>query len=213
MSLAEKLAQGAADLGLALSEKTQQTLLDYLALIQKWNKVYNLTAVREAENMLSHHLLDCLAVVPHVAATRTLVDVGSGAGLPGIPLALALPQLRVTLLEANHKKAAFLRQAAIELGLDRVAVVCERAEAWQPPARYDVVISRAFSALPDFLAAAGRLCADEGTIVAMKGVHPDEELAQIANGYRLRNVIPLAVPGLAAERHLVFVQPHILETQ
>lgn len=212
MSLAEKLAQGAADLRLDLSEKTQRTLLDYLALIQKWNKVYNLTAVREPENMLSHHLLDCLAVAPHVAAARTLIDVGSGAGLPGIPLALALPQLQVTLLEANHKKAAFLRQAAIELGLDRVAVVCERAEAWQPSTRFAVVISRAFSALPEFLAAAGRLCAKEGTIVAMKGVHPYEELAQIADGYQLRNVIPLAVPGLAAERHLVLIQPEFLDT-
>jgi len=213
MSLAKKLAQGAADLHLDLPEKTQRTLLDYLSLIQKWNKVYNLTAVREAENMLCHHLLDCLAVVPHVVAARTLVDVGSGAGLPGIPLALALPQLQVTLLEANHKKAAFLRQAAIELGLDRVTVVCERAETWQPPARFDIVISRAFSALPEFLAAGGRLCANAGTIIAMKGVHPYEELAQIAGGYHLRNVIPLAVPGLAAERHLVIIQPEILETQ
>jgi len=161
---------------------------------------------------VSHHVLDCLAVVPHVTTARTLVDVGSGAGLPGIPLALALPQLQVTLLEANHKKATFLRQATIELGLDRVAVVCERAEAWQPPTRFDIVISRAFSALPEFLAAAGRLCANEGTIIAMKGVHPDEELAQIAGGYQLRNVIPLTVPGLTAERHLVFIQPEVLET-
>ncbi len=191
---------------LGVNSKTQ------LALIGKWNKVYNLTAVREPGNMLSQHLLDCLAVVPHVAAARTLVDVGSGAGLPGIPLALALPQLQVTLLEANHKKAAFLRQATIELGLDRVVVVCERAETWQPPARFDVVISRAFSALPEFLAAAGRLCAQEGTIVAMKGVHPDEELTQIAAGYQLRNVVPLAVPGLAAQRHLVLMRPQSLVT-
>jgi 16S rRNA (guanine527-N7)-methyltransferase len=207
MSLAEKLAQGAAEVRLALPEKTRQTLLDYLALIQKWNKVYNLTAIREPETMLSHHLLDSLAVVPHVAAAHTLIDVGSGAGLPGIPLALALPQLQVTLLESNHKKAAFLRQSAIELGLDRVEVVCERAEVWQPPSPFDVVISRAFSALPEFLAAAGQLCAKDGTIIAMKGVHPYEELAQIGGGYQLRNVLPLAVPGLAAERHLVFIQP------
>lgn len=213
MTLAEKLAQGATDLRLDLSETTRQKLLDYLALIQKWNRVYNLTAVREAGDMLGHHLLDCLAVAPHVATARTLVDVGSGAGLPGIPLALALPQLEVTLLEASHKKAAFLRQAAIELGLGRVAVVCERAEVWQPQARFDVVISRAFSALPEFLAAAGRLCANDGMIVAMKGVHPYEELSQISDGYQLRKVIPLAVPGLAAERHLVFIQPKTLETQ
>jgi len=216
MSLAENLAQGAAGLHLDLPEKTQGTLLDYLSLIQKWNKVYNLTAVREAENMLGHHLLDCLAVAPHVGVASTLVDVGSGAGLPGIPLALALPQLQVTLLEANHKKATFLKQAAIELGLGNVIVVCERAEAWAPPARFDIVISRAFSALPEFLAAAGRLCASAGTIIAMKGVHPYEELAQITGAYQLRKVVPLSVPGLAAERHLVFIQPvapEILETQ
>ncbi len=207
MKLSGMLAQGVAGLRLELPENTQRTLLDYLTLIQKWNKVYNLTAVREPENMMSQHLLDCLAVVPHVAAARTLVDVGSGAGFPGIPLALALPQLQVTLLEANHKKATFLRQAAIELGLDRVAVVCERAETWQPPNQFDVVISRAFSALPEFLAAAGRLCAETGTIIAMKGVHPFEELAQINAGYQLRSVIPLTVPGLAAERHLVIIQP------
>jgi len=206
MSLAAKLAQGVTELRLDITEETQRKLLDYLALIEKWNRVYNLTAVREAQKMASHHLLDCLAVIPHVRA-RSLVDVGSGAGLPGIPLALALPQTRVTLLDSNHKKATFLRQAVIELGLNNVEVVCARAESWQPPQPFEVVISRAFSDLPQFLAAAGHLCAADGVIAAMKGVYPDEEIAQLPGGFELRGVIPLAVPGLEAERHLVLIQP------
>ena len=205
MSLAATLAQGVTELRLDLTEETQRKLLDYLALIEKWNRVYNLTAVRETQKMTSHHLLDCLAVLPHVRARR-LVDVGSGAGLPGIPLALALPQTQVTLLDSNHKKATFLRQAVIELGLDNVEVVCSRAESWQPPQPFEVVISRAFSDLPQFLAAAGHLCAANGVLAAMKGVYPDEEIAQLPVGFELRGVIPLAVPGLEAERHLVLVQ-------
>jgi 16S rRNA (guanine527-N7)-methyltransferase len=206
MSLAEKLAQGIAGLQLELSAEVQQRLLDYLALIRKWNKVYNLTAVREEEKMVSHHLLDSLAAAPHVSAPR-IVDVGSGAGLPGIPLALALPHLRVTLLEASHKKATFLRQALIELGLTNADVVCERAEAWHPQDAFDVVISRAFSGLPEFATTAGHLCARGGVMAAMKGVYPHEELAQLPAAVRLRNVISLTVPGLDAERHLVLMEP------
>jgi 16S rRNA (guanine527-N7)-methyltransferase len=205
MSLAELLAQGVTELRLDIPEETQRKLLDYLALIQKWNRVYNLTAVRDGQKMASHHLLDCLAVIPHVRAHR-LVDVGSGAGLPGIPLALALPQVQLTLLDSNHKKATFLRQAVIELGLNNVEVECARAESWQPPQLFEMVVSRAFSDLPQFLDAAGHLCAADGVIAAMKGVYPDEEIAQLPGGFELRGVIPLAVPGLEAERHLVLVQ-------
>ncbi|MEK6591590.1 MAG: 16S rRNA (guanine(527)-N(7))-methyltransferase RsmG [Pseudomonadota bacterium] len=206
MSLAAKLAQGLAELRLELAADAQQRLLDYLALIRKWNKVYNLTAVREEEKMVGHHLLDCLAVVPHVAAPR-LVDVGSGAGLPGIPLATALPQSQITLLEASHKKATFLRQAVIELKLANVEVVCERAETWHPQAGFGVVISRAFSGLPEFATAAGHLCAKDGMMAAMKGVYPHEELAQLPPAVKLLNVVPLSVPGLGAQRHLVLMQP------
>lgn len=206
MSLAEKLAQGIVALRLELSAEAQQRLLDYLALVRKWNKVYNLTAVREEEKMVSHHLLDSLAAAPHVCAPR-IVDVGSGAGLPGIPLAVALPHSRITLLEASHKKATFLRQALIELGLTNAEVVCERAEAWHPQDAFDVVISRAFSGLPEFAATAGHLCAKDGMMAAMKGVYPHEELAQLPAAVRLRNVISLSVPGLDAERHLVLMEP------
>ena len=206
MSLAEKLAQGCAELGLRVSGSTQRKLLDYLALIAKWNRVHNLTAVRESAMMVSDHLLDCLAVVPHLEA-YTVLDVGSGAGLPGIPLALMWPQSSVTLLDSNHKKAAFLRQAVIELELKNVDVVCERVEAWQPQREFDLVISRAFSDLPEFLNFAGRLCAAHGTIAAMKGIYPYEELARLPRESKLRSVMPVKVPGLRAERHLILLDP------
>ena len=206
MSLAAKLAQGVAQLDLTLPPQAERRLLDYLALLGKWNKVYNLTAVREAPRMVSHHLLDCLAVARHVPAA-TILDVGSGAGLPGIPLALALPRAQVTLLDASHKKAAFLRQAAIELKLVNVEVACERVEAWRPARRYELVISRAFSDLPEFAALAGRLVAGGGVLAAMKGVYPHEELEQLPAGYRLQRVVPLEVPGVRGARHLVLVEP------
>ena len=205
MNSAPSLAAGLNALGLDLGTEQQQQLLDYVALIAKWNQVYNLTAVRDANKMLTHHLLDSLAVVPHVTA-ETILDVGSGAGLPGIPLALARPQVRVTLLDSNHKKAAFLNQAVIELKLSNVEVVCERIENYQPRQLFRLVIARAFAALPEFVALAGRLVASGGTLLAMKGTHPLEEIAQIKGGFKLSGVTPLAVPGLDAERHLVFLK-------
>jgi len=206
MSLAEQLAQGIAELGLSVPAATQHKLLDYVALIEKWNRVHNLTAVRESAKMVSDHLLDCLAVAPHLEA-RTILDVGSGAGLPGIPLALVWPQAGVTLLDSNHKKAAFLRQATIELGLSNTEVVCERVEKWQPQREFELVISRAVSDLPEFLKLAGRLCAAHGTVAAMKGLYPHEELAQLPDGFKLRGVVPLQVPGMRAERHLILLSP------
>lgn len=206
MSLSEKLAQGVAELGLRLPAATLNKLLDYLALIAKWNRVHNLTSVRESSKMVSKHLLDCLAVVPHLEA-HTVLDVGSGAGLPGIPLALMWSQASVTLLDSNHKKAAFLRQAVIELGLNNVDVVCERVETWQPAQEFDLVISRALSDLPEFVNLAGRLCGADGVVAAMKGVYPYEELAQLPHEFRLLSVVPLKVPGVLAERHLVLLNP------
>lgn len=206
MSLADKLAQGIAALGLPLDAQTQRKLLDYIALLTKWNRVHNLTAVRDSTKMVSNHLLDCLAVIPHLTP-GSVADVGSGAGLPGIPLALAWRGQPVALIESSHKKAAFLRQTVIELGLDNAQVVCERVEAWVPPRAYDIVISRAFSDLPEFVQLAGRLCAPDGTLAAMKGVHPYEELAQLPPTHKLRSVIPLKVPDVRAARHLVLVDP------
>lgn len=204
MTLAQQLAHGVAELGLMLPRGAQERLLAYLGLLQKWNRVYNLTAVREAPRMVSQHLLDSLAAAPHVAAA-TILDVGSGAGLPGIPLALALPDSQVTLLDSNHKKAAFLRQAVMELKLVNTEVVCERAEAWKPPAAFAVVISRAFSDLAEFVSLAGRHAAAGGRLVAMKGVHPYEEIAQLPRGWQVLQVIPLKIPGLRVQRHLVSI--------
>ena len=206
MSVAGQLAQGLAELGLDVPADIRAKLVDYLALIAKWNRVHNLTAVRETDKMVSMHLLDSLAVVPHLHANSVL-DVGSGAGLPGIPLALMWPQAGVTLLDSNHKKAAFLRQAVIELGLKNAAVVCERAESWRPQQDFDLVISRAFSDLPEFVRLAGRLCRADGLIAAMKGVYPDDELAQLPRDVRLHGTVPLTVPGLHAKRHLVLLAP------
>ncbi|HYH43641.1 MAG TPA: 16S rRNA (guanine(527)-N(7))-methyltransferase RsmG [Burkholderiales bacterium] len=205
MSLSAGLGHGLQALGLALSQEAQAKLVAYLALVEKWNSVYNLTAVRDPRQMLAHHLLDSLAVSPHVTGT-SLVDVGSGAGLPGIPLALARPDTAVTLVDSSHKKSAFLKQVAIELALENVEVVCARIESWEAPRRYDVVISRAFSDLAEFASVAGRLTAEGGVLAAMKGVHPFEELAQLPAPYRMRAVIPLTVPGLDAQRHLVLLE-------
>lgn len=202
--LAGQLAEGVAGLGLQLPAGTEARLLDYLALMQKWNRTYNLTAVREPSKMVSHHVLDCLATAPHLAA-RTILDVGSGAGLPGIPLALALPEAAVTLLEANHKKAAFLQQAKTELKLDNIEVACERVETWQPGATFEIVASRAFSDLAEFVALAGRHAAPGGRLAAMKGLYPHEEITQLPAPWQLRGAIALTVPGLRAERHLLFV--------
>jgi len=206
MSPADKLAQGVAELGLRLAPDIERKLLDYVALIAKWNRVHNLTAVRAKSQMVSAHLLDCLAVAPYLDA-NTILDVGSGAGLPGIPLALMWPHVSVALMDSNHKKAAFLRQAIIELGLKNATVIGERVENWQPPHLYDLVISRAFSDLPEFLRIAGRMCADKGTVATMKGVYPHEELAQLPPDFKLRRVERLRIPGLPAERHLLLLSP------
>lgn len=203
-NLEGQLAEGIAGLGLTLPAEVRPRLLDYLALMQKWNKTYNLTAVREPSRMVSHHVLDSLAVAPHFDV-RTILDVGSGAGLPGIPLAIALPQVAVTLLESNHKKAAFLQQAKTELKLDNVTVACERVEKWQPGDTFEIVTSRAFSDLAEFVALAGRHATPRGRLAAMKGIYPHEEITQLPAGWRLDKSIELTVPGLRGERHLLLI--------
>lgn len=206
MNLAAGLAEGIAALNVAVTPDAQQRMLDYLALVLKWNKAYNLTAVREPEKMLTHHLLDSLAVLPHLRGPRVL-DVGTGAGLPGIPLALARPDLKFTLLDSNQKKTTFLRQAVIELKPGNVEVVCERVESWSAHTMFNTVVSRAFSELSDFIALAGQLCAKDGVVIAMKGVYPHDELARLPQTFRLCSVVPLNIPGLGAERHAALLQP------
>ncbi len=204
MSTADQLRLGLIALGLTLDPDTQRRLLDYIALIEKWNRVYNLTAIREPEKMVSHHLLDSLAVAPHLRAGR-LLDVGSGAGLPGIPLALANPDLQVTLLDSNHKKAAFLNQAVIELKLNNAAVCGERVESWQAQHKFDVIISRAFSEMGEFVRITRHLLAPGGLFAAMKGLHPYEEIDKLPPGCKVQQVLPLAIPGLEGARHLVLI--------
>ena len=205
MTLEAGLAHGLAALAVPRNADVEHKLLDYLALIQKWNRVYNLTAVREPEKMLTHHVLDSVAVAPHLVG-RTVLDVGSGAGLPGIPLAIVLPHAQVTLLDSNQKKSAFQQQAVIELALNNVDVVHARVESWDTPRAFDTVVSRAFADIAELVSAAGRLCAPGGVLAAMKGAYPKEELAQVPASYSVQRVIPLNVPGLGAERHLVLMQ-------
>ena len=202
MSLQEKLHQGLQEVELSLPEDTRSKLLEYLALLQKWNKVHNLTAVREPEEMVTLHLLDSLSVIPHIKGER-LLDVGSGAGLPGIPLALCMPHLQVTVLDSSHKKTSFMRQAKAEVGITNLEVVRGRAEAYRPSQLFDMVISRAFSDLAEFVNLTKHLGRPQALWLAMKGVYPYEELAQLQT--EPVRVVPLNVPGLNAQRHLVFL--------
>jgi 16S rRNA (guanine527-N7)-methyltransferase len=190
------LHRGLGELALPLPHEARERLLQYLVLLEKWNRTYNLTAIRDPLEMVSHHLLDSLAVVPHLPMPPqgTLADVGSGAGLPGIPLAIACPRWQVTLNDSNQKKAAFVRQAAIELRLANVQVHEGRVENWRPASGFAVVISRAFAELPQFISTCAHLVAAEGALAAMTGAPPS------APGCK---VIKLDVPLLEAQRHLV----------
>lgn len=197
------LERGAAQLGVELHTQAREQLLAYVALIAKWNKTYNLTAVRDPLAMVSHHLLDSLATLPHLPMPEagSLADAGSGAGLPGIPLAIARPAWAVVLAEANQKKAAFLRQAAIELGLRNAQVHEGRVESWKPAQPFKVVISRAFARLARFARACAHLVSSDGSLVAMKGALLQDELAEM-RGWDCRS-FELQVPLLQAVRHLV----------
>jgi 16S rRNA (guanine527-N7)-methyltransferase len=205
MSQAERLWRGLGELGMDLPGEAQRSLLDYLALLAKWNRTYNLTAVRDEAAMVGQHVLDSLAVLPHLAGD-SVADVGSGGGLPGIPLAIARPDWRVALVESNQKKAAFLQQAKIELGLANLEVVQARAESWHPERPCAIVTSRALSDLAEFLRLTFHLLAPGGVFAALKGVYPYEEIAQIPAGYALEKVIPLAVPQVEGARHLVLIR-------
>lgn len=206
MKLGKALARDLDRMGLALDPAAQAQLLAFLQLLAKWNKTYNLTAVRELDQMVPRHLLDSLAVLPHLHGHRVL-DVGSGAGLPGIPLALARPDLGFVLLDTNAKKTRFMTQALHELGLKNVEVVNAAVEKYQPAAPFDTVIARAFAAIPDMLGSCRHLCAPGGAFLAMKGVFPQEEIAAVGDGFSVIRVVPLAVPGLDAARHLVIIEP------
>jgi len=206
VSIEQQLKAGIAALGLALPEGAEAKLLAYLALLDKWNRVYNLTAVRDAERMVSHHLLDSLAAVPFFQG-ESVLDVGSGGGLPGIPLAIARPQVRVTLIDSIAKKTAFLLQAKAELGLGNLTVVTGRVEDYRPAEGFDVITSRAFSDLKEFVALTRHLLKPGGCWLAMKGLYPNEEITQLPPGVKVSADHALVVPGLDATRHLIVLEP------
>jgi 16S rRNA (guanine527-N7)-methyltransferase len=198
------LDRGLDELALTLPPGASAKLMSYLELLAKWNKTYNLTAIRDPLQAVSHHLLDSLAVLPELSdRSGALADVGSGGGLPGIPIAIAQPARRVTLNDASEKKGAFLRQAVIELALANTTVHAGRVEQWHPAEGFAVVISRGFASLVDFIAGCRHLVAPSGVLAAMKGVFPREELAQVPADCDCREVRRLKVPMLDAERHLV----------
>ncbi len=206
MNTAEQLHAGIAALRLTLPDGAEQRLLAYLDLLAKWNRTYNLTAVRNPADMVTHHLLDSLALLPLLAqksvlAGRRLVDVGSGAGVPGLVLAIASPQLQIASIEAGQKKTSFQQQAKIELGLANVSIHCARAEALGEI--YDAAISRAFASLSDFVRYAGHLA---NTLLAMKGIYPADEVAALPPGWRMAASHELTVPGLDARRHLLVLK-------
>ena len=204
VSLAESLAQGIAQLELDVAAEIQQKLLAYVELLHKWNQTYNLTAIRQPDQMVSNHLLDSLVVLPYLWPGHWL-DVGSGAGLPGLVLALLRPQWTFTLLDSNSKKTGFMQQAVIELGLKNVQVCCARVEQWQPGEKFDGIISRAFAETAEFVTQTRQLLAVNGGWAAMKGA-PEQELQRLPADIKVQQVIPLQVPGLDAARCLVILK-------
>lgn len=204
-ALAPVLAQGISELKLDLSDAQQAQLMDYLALLAKWNSVYNLTSLRDPMQMVTHHLLDSLAAVPAFAGAANVLDVGAGGGLPGIVLAIARPGMKVSLVDTVHKKTAFLTQVKAELGLANVTVYTARVEQLQVPQQFDVITSRAFADLSDFVNWSGHLLAEGGRFIALKGVAPADEQQRLPAEWKVTELRPLRVPQLEAERHLVFI--------
>lgn len=202
------LEAGLAALGLEVGGEGRQKLLAYLALLDKWNRVYNLTALRARGNMLTHHLFDSLALVPYLdrAAPANLLDVGSGGGLPGIPLAIVRPAMAVTLIDAVAKKTAFLTQAKGELGLANLSVATGRVEDYRVAGGFAAIVSRAFATLAEFVRASRHLLAPGGRFYAMKGKFPEEEIAALPEDVVLAESLALTVPGVAAQRHLIVME-------
>jgi 16S rRNA (guanine527-N7)-methyltransferase len=199
----EDLDAGLAALG--LDAGLAEPLTRYLALMLRWNATYNLTAIRDPREMVTKHLLDSLAMVPAVHGVATLADLGTGPGLPGIPLAIAVPGLHVTLVESAGKKARFMREALRTLGLGNAEVAESRIEALDRLGAFQAITARALATLPQILALGGHLLAPDGVLLAMKGARPDDEIAALPPGWTVRDILPLSVPGLDAERHLVTV--------
>ena len=202
-----QLSRGLHELGLPVCGVASERLLQYLSLLEKWNRVHNLTAIRDMPAMVTAHLLDSLCALPYVSGEK-LLDVGSGAGLPGVPLAIAKPRLAVTLLESRKKKTRFLDHVVGTVGLANVDVVCLRVEQYRPPQKFDTLVTRAFSTIAAFADMAGHLCATGGRLIALKGRYPEAELAEIdQERFEVTEVCPVSVPGLDASRHIVVLTP------
>ncbi len=199
--LFKQLEQGCEQLELTLSQPQLETLVNYVLLLDKWNKVYNLTSVRDPQQMINRHILDSLAILPYLTGS-SLLDVGTGAGLPGIPLAIAQPTLAVTLLDSNSKKTRFLQQAKAELALGNITVVQARIEQAELP-KYAMVSARAFAKIDQIIDLAGRHCDDAGSLLLMKATNPEDELPEMMGDFKLQQVVSLNVPGCAGDRHLV----------
>lgn len=204
--LTKSLIEGVRALPLELSDAQVEQLIDYLALLSKWNAVYNLTAVRDPAQMITQHLLDSLAAVPAFRGAQNVLDVGAGGGLPGIALAIARPGMQVSMVDTVHKKTAFLTQVKAELGLRNVTVYTGRVEQLQVPQLFDVITSRAFAELNDFVAWSGHLLKEGGHFIALKGVMPRGEIERLPNKWQVVAVEALHVPTLNADRHLVFIE-------
>ena len=202
---AEELSRGAEALGVKLSEVQHSQLLAYLALLIKWNKAYNLTAVRNPDEMVSRHLLDSLSVVPFVQGDRWL-DVGSGGGMPGIPLAIMFPEMKISLLDSNGKKTRFQTQVKLELKLDNVEVIHSRAESFHPELPFTGIVSRAFSSLEDFTGWTRHMGDTNTRWLAMKGLHPTDELVALPADFQVDSAQALTVPGCQGQRHLLILR-------
>jgi 16S rRNA (guanine527-N7)-methyltransferase len=205
-ALAAVLEEGIVAMQLDVSPAQREKLMDYLALMFKWNSVYNLTSLRDPMQMVTHHLLDSLAAVPAFAQAHNVLDVGSGGGLPGIVLAIVRPDMKVSMIDTVHKKTAFLTQVKAELGLSNVTVYTARVEQLQVSDKFDVITSRAFADLSDFVNWSSHLLADGGRYIALKGVAPKDEQERLPAAWHVTGVEPLQVPRLGAERHLVHIQ-------
>jgi 16S rRNA (guanine527-N7)-methyltransferase len=202
MELEQILSNGLAESGLQLDARSRAQLLDYVALIVKWNRVYNLTSVRKPQDMLTRHILDSLVVLPHIVGPRVL-DVGTGAGLPGLVLAIARPEWDIVLLDSSNKKLRFVRQCITELNLDNATVEHLRIEDYRPKALFNTIISRAFSSLDEMHKHCAQLCVAEGRILAMKGVYPLAEIESLSDPSLVVAAHTLTVPGMDAQRHVV----------
>jgi len=205
-ALAQVLADGIKDMHLDVSAAQQDKLLDYLALMNKWNSVYNLTSLRDPMQMVTHHLLDSLAAVPAFADARNVLDVGAGGGLPGVVLAICRPDMKLSMIDTVHKKTAFLKQVKAELELANVTVHTMKVQELEVSDKFDVITSRAFADLTDFLNWSGHLLAEGGKFIALKGTAPAEEQERIPAEWKISGLQPLQVPRLGAERHLIFVE-------